>query len=200
MKNQSGTEPKMVKLPESKNQTIIFNIKGITPLIVHKFSEKARKRIEEKKMGEGKRGRDICDPNAEYLAALHVCKDGTPGFPASGFKAAMVRASKNLGHKMTDSNTSFYIVADDKENQLIKINGTHEMRTDPVIVGIGGADIRYRPMFREWSAKIKIIYDAGCVSAEQLATMLEKAGQFVGIGEWRNSSKKSGSFGAFEIQ
>ena len=48
--------------------------------------------------------------------------------------------------------------------------------------------------------KIKIIYDAGCVSAEQLATMLEKAGQFVGIGEWRNSSKKSGSFGAFEIQ
>jgi len=197
--SQNGVMEKVLTIPQDQTEIIEFNVKGVTPLIVHKFSEKIIKQLEEKKSGAGKKGRENCDPEREYLDALHICEDGTPGFPASGFKLSMVRASKNLGHKMTDVRTSFVILADDLVNQYVYINGEHEMRTDWVKVGNGGADIRYRPMFKKWSAELKIKFNPNYISAEQLATLLKEAGAFVGIGEWRPSSNKSGSYGTFEL-
>lgn len=197
MKNQVNIQN--VELPNDPTQIVELKIKGITPLIMHKFSAKVIKELEDKKMGKGKKGREKCDPEQEYKDAMHVCEDGKYGFPAHGFKLAMVRAGKNLGHKMTDARTSFLVLADDNINQYIVINGKPEMRTDWVRVGNGGADVRYRPMFREWNANIRIKFNPNFISVEQLATMLRDAGSFVGIGESRPEVAKGMTFGTFEI-
>lgn len=187
------------ELPKDEAKIVEFLIEGETPLIMHKFGEKIIKQLEEKKLGKGRKGREVCNPKQEYLDAIHYCDDGSYGFPASAFKLAMVRAGKNLGHKMTDARTSFIVLADDIINQYVQIEGEPEMRTDWVRVGSGGADVRYRPIFKKWSTLIRIKFNPNFITISQLATMLREAGSFVGIGEWRPSSNKPGNFGRFKI-
>jgi len=71
------------------------------------------------------------------------------------------------------------------------------MREDMVRVGMGVADIRYRPQFDPWAAKVRIAFNAAAISPEQIANLLDIAGFGVGVGEWR--PEKDGSFGRFHV-
>jgi len=65
----------------------------------------------------------------------------------------------------------------------------------------GVADIRVRPMWREWRLPVVIRYDADQFTASDVANLLSRAGQQVGIGEGRPFSKSSNGlgFGTFQI-
>lgn len=65
-------------------------------------------------------------------------------------------------------------------------------------VGMGVADIRYRCEFKEWSAVVKIRYNASVLSEAQIRNLFNVAGFGVGIGEWR--PEKDGSFGMFHVE
>ena len=60
-----------------------------------------------------------------------------------------------------------------------------------------GKDLRFRPEFRNWKAKLLIRYDADRVTVEQVANLLNHGGQTVGVGEWR--PEKNGTFGMFQV-
>lgn len=178
----------------------LFRIEGTEPLIVHKFSEKAQKMIEDKQAKKSKGGRELRDPEAEFRGALHVFTDGKRyGFPTGGFKAAMIRAGKQLGYVMTDLKGWFFIEPDEKETNLVEIIGEPEMRTDMVRIGNGVADVRYRPVFNDWAAALRIRYNNKSISAEQLAEILALAGFACGIGDWRPEKAATGNFGKWKI-
>jgi len=177
-----------------------FKIEGTTPLIVHKFSEKAQKMIEDKQAKKSKGGRELRDPESEYIGAIYWFKDGDrTGFPSGGFKAAMIRAGKQLGYVMTDLKGWFFIEADEKETNLVEIIGEHQMRTDMVRIGPGSADIRYRPEYQNWGAVLTINFNNKCISAEQLAELLALAGFSCGIGDWRPEKSATGNFGKWKL-
>ena len=98
---------------------------------------------------------------------------------------------------MKDMMTSFHVIAHDTSQDLVIIEGKHNMRTDFVRLNGSSADIRYRPEFKKWFANIPIEYNAAVVSAEQLTAMLEVAGRGVGLGDWR--VEKGGGYGRFKI-
>jgi hypothetical protein len=50
-------------------------------------------------------------------------------------------------------------------------------------------------MYREWSAKLRIEYDAGMFSLSDLANLITRLGRQVGIGEGRPDSKNSAGIG-----
>lgn len=178
----------------------IFKIEGTSPVIIHKFSEKAQKMIEDKQAKKSKGGREARDPESEYKGALYVFNDGVRyGFPAGGFKAAMIRAGKQLGYVMADLKGWLFVVPDEKEQNLVEIIGTPRMRTDMVRIGMGTADVRYRPEFPEWNAVLKIQYNAKCISDEQITELLALAGFSCGIGDWRPEKAASGSFGTWKL-
>lgn len=178
----------------------IFKIEGTSPLIVHKFSEKAKGMIEDKQQKKSKGGRELRDPEADYRGGMYLLKDGVRyGFPSGAFKAAMVRAGEQLEWKMTQLKVRFFIVADDKETNLVEIIGEPRMRTDMVRIGMGTADVRYRPEFPEWSAILRIQYNSKGISAEQLTELLALAGFSVGIGEWRPGKAATGTFGTWKL-
>ena len=86
-----------VEVKEFSINEVQIPIVGISPLIVHKFSEKARKQIEEKQAGKAQNKKhDIRDPQADYEGAKHISADGWDGFPAAGFKAAMIRGARSV--------------------------------------------------------------------------------------------------------
>ena len=175
MKNE-----KSVEIPALKIDFAEFEIVGTSPLIVHRFGEKAIKMIADKQQKKSKE-REARNPEVEMKDCLYPFKDGVrTGFPAVGFKAALVRAGKMLEYVMKDLQQIVFIVPD--EGDLVEIIGDYELRTDMVRVGMGVADIRYRPEYKTWRAKLTVKYNSTQISAEQIAQLIDAAGFGCGIG------------------
>lgn len=62
---------------------------------------------------------------------------------------------------------------------------------------MGTADLRYRPEFSEWHAKLLVRYNANVLSESQILNLLNVAGFAVGVGEWR--PEKDGQYGMFHV-
>lgn len=193
------TKTQSVEILEFQIKEVVIPIVGISPLIVHKFSEKALKMIQDKQAGKAKNKKhETRDPEGDFKAAKHISPIGWEGFPAAGFKAAMTRGAKMIGMVMKDTQTAFFVKADCEETQLVKINGEARMRTDQVRVGMGAADIRYRPEYVSWYAELTIEFNSGILSLDQIYQMVKAAGYGCGIGEMRPEKGKF-NYGRFKL-
>lgn len=191
-------EETQITLPALDFKQMRVKVEGMTPLIVNKFSEKASQMMLDKQMKKATKGKEAKNPDEQFEQSIYKFSDGKrTGFPAVGFKAAMVRGAKQLGMAMTDSRGRFHVLAD--EGDLVEIKGTPEKRQDMVRLATGVADIRFRGEYKTWSATITITYNASVISEEQLLQILQLAGFACGIGEWRPEKSSSGSFGMFKI-
>lgn len=191
---------KSVEVKEFSINEVQIPIVGISPLIVHKFSQKSRIQIEEKQAGKAQNKKhDIRDPQADFEGAKHIASDGWEGFPAAGFKAAMIRGAKIIGMVMKDAGMSFFVKADCEETQLVRVNGEARMRTDMVRVGMGSADVRYRPEYPTWGATLTIEFNAGMISLDQIYQLVKAAGYSCGIGEMRPEKGKF-NYGRFKLE
>lgn len=187
-----------VEIKEFDIKQVVIPIHGTSPLIVHKFSEKAQKQIEGKQQGEAKNKKHaIRVPKDEFEAAKHIARSGFEGFPVGGVKKAMIRGAKMVGIVMTDARSSFFIKPDCAETNLVEIKGKSKMRTDMVRIGMGTADVRYRPEYINWRMNLKIEYNEGIISLDQLFQILKAGGFGCGIGEWR--PERDGDFGRFDL-
>jgi len=192
-------------LTTMKINTITFKVQGIAPLIVNCFGhgvEVLEEVTDAKEKGLKKAGKVKPTPEQEYAKTLYYLSDGErTGFPAVGFKSAMVRAGKTCGEVMVDLRTKFHVIAEDKETGLIEIHGEPRMRCD--VVKVGGisktSSPRYRAEYPEWWANITIQYLEGIITPEKLLTLLNTAGFTCGVGEWRPEKCNSGSFGLFQV-
>lgn len=191
---------KSVEIKDFSINEVVIPIVGISPLIIHAWSVKAMREISDKQAGKAKNKKhDIRIPEDDYEQAKHKSPQGWEGFPAAGFKAAMIRGAKMIGMVMKDTQTAFFIKADCEETQLVKINGESRMRTDMVRVGMGSADIRYRPEYPDWSANLTIEFNSGVVSLDQIYQLVKAAGYGCGIGEMRPEKGKF-NFGRFKLE
>lgn len=188
-----------VEVVEFSIRQVTIPITGISPLIVHAWSEKSKKMIADKQAGKAKNKKhEIRQPEEEYEAAKHVSVSGWEGFPAAGFKAAMIRGAKMIGMVMKDTQTAFFINADCEETQLVRIHGESRMRTDMVRVGMGASDIRYRPEYPEWYAELNIEFNEGIISIDQIHQLVKAAGYGCGVGEMRPEKGKF-NYGRFKL-
>ena len=182
-------------------KTMVVPIKGTAPLIMHRFSEKAKKQMLDAMQGR-KAPKEPKDPEAEYQSAFYRMDDGTPAFPSVGFKSAIVSAGRLFGKsvKMTALRQQIFVDGElslVESQKMVRIEGTPQMREDVVRVGMSGTDLRYRPEFVEWSAEITIRYVASALTDDSVLSLLQAAGMGVGVGEWR--PERSGDFGTFII-
>lgn len=182
-----------VEVPAPEIYELIVRLVGTSPLICHRWSEKAKRAMLDKMMKRATNAKDAKDPEADYLASLYPMPDGDGyGFPAIAFKAAMVRAGTYLDLKMTFLRGAFHV-----PGELVKIDGDPRPREDMVRVGMGTADIRYRGEFMPWAVDLPLTYNGRVISAAQLGNLLVTAGFSVGIGEWR--PEKDGGYGMWEL-
>lgn len=195
------TPATQIDLEPIQMQTIDLPIIGLTPLIVHRWSEKAKKQMLDAQTSRGTRKKkDPKNPHQDYLESLYALDDGTPGFPSAAFKAAMVGACRRFdGITMVVAKTAFVVLGDGPE-LLVPIIGDHEMREDTVRVGMGTADLRYRAMFPNWGTTLRVTFDPQILSLRSIVALANAAG-FGGVGEWRPSAPKSstGTFGMFAV-
>lgn len=190
-------------------QSVILRVEGNSPLLLHKFSEKMRKQMEEKQTATNKTKakREPKDYAAEFNAARYVSVKGWDGVPAAAFRAAMIAACRTIdGLPMTRAKGAFFIKADgrDKEDgtSLVRLEGKPIHDTRPVRLESGVADMRNRPRYDEWACELTIEFDADLLSTQDIGALLARAGLQVGIGELRPQAPNSygGDCGMFSVK
>lgn len=184
----------VIEIPPIEISRYVIRIKGNSPLVTHAWSDKAKREMLEKQMGKARNKKAFKDPQADYEAAFYRLADGTAAVPTIAFKAAVVSAARQVeGLTMTFLRGAFHV-----EGDLVAIEGTPEMNEAMVRVGMGTADIRYRPMWHDWAINLVVRVNQRSITIEQLVHLFNQAGFSVGIGEWR--PEKDGSWGMFEVE
>lgn len=175
-----------------------FHVRGTAPYVQHKFSEKAKRQMLDAQMSSqaAKKGKkEPRDIESDYQGAFHRTSDGKCGIPCPAFRAAMISACRVAGFQMTKAKLSVFIEADaydsDDGTPLVIISGEPEMHMSHVRLESGVASISVRPMWRIWSCDLVVKYDGDQFTEQDVANLLERAGQQVGVGEGRPDSKKS---------
>lgn len=182
--------------------TLHVPIRGTAPLLMHKFSEKAKRQMLDAQ--QGRRSPKVNrDPEADFIAATYHLDDGGYGFPTIGFKAATVSAARFFGKDVTmvGLRQSMFFRGEHSKaegQQLTRIEGPDPiMREDVVRLGQSGTDLRYRPQFNDWTAILIIVYVKSMLSPGSILSLVDAAGLGVGVGEWR--PEKKGDYGTFEV-
>lgn len=210
------TEVIEIRPIEIKKVTV--RVVGDTPLIMHAWSEKAKRMMLEAQMGIAKgKKKEVKNPADDFIRSMYwltpMPEDGTMesfeeaiangarfGFPVTAFKQAAISAAYRMGWAKDKMSLrgAFYIDSD--ENGMIEIHSdTPEMREDMVKVGMGTADIRYRGEFKNWYADLTISYNAnGQYSLENIVNIINAGGYVCGVGEWR--PERDGQNGMFHVQ
>jgi len=210
----STTAPRIerIEIPAMEIGSFSLRLVGTTPLIVHRWSEKAKEEMRLKQMKRAKLAKLAKDPWGLFLESLYWVSERPPviaedsdlgmysfGFPVIAFKAAAVTAAMDADLKKTQARRAFRIDAPDG-GELVPIEGPAPVkREDMVRIGMGTADLRYRGEFFPWAVKLNIRYnERGFLSKAQIVNLFNVAGFAVGVGEWRN--EKDGIYGAFRVQ
>lgn len=192
-------------------------IVGDTPLIMHRWSEKAKREILDKEMGKAKKAREIKRPVDDFCRSMYwlegspaegatddeimeAVPNGSFGFPVTAIKQAAISAAYRSGmSKDKVSLQGAFFIDGVGEEQLAEVKGDKpHIREDMVRVGMGAADIRYRGEFDHWYMDLTLRYNKnGQYSLEQILNIINLGGFCCGIGEWR--PEKSGQNGMFHL-
>jgi len=191
---------------------------GETPLIVHAWSEKAKREMLQKQVKATKAGKEARDPQSDFISSLYEMgidgkKKTIYGFPVTGFKNAILScAHKDKGIPRSVVQSALYLNADMVrvrpalagaicDMPLIRVFGSEpEMREDMVRIGSGlnkTANLAYRGQFTTWAVRLTGKFNSTVLSAEALQFLIREAGIGIGVGEWRN--EKKGIFGSFAL-
>lgn len=180
-----------------------FQLIGTSPYVQARFSAKAMQQMKAK-MVEGSTARkgtkrEARDFDSDYQQAMHKSVEGWVGIPAAAFRNAMISACRLVGFKMTIGKLSVFVDADGFDAvdgiPLVRIHGEPEKVEMAVRNATGVADIRVRPMWREWSTKVRVNFDEDQFKTSDVANLLHRAGAQIGIGEGRNDSRSSCGLG-----
>ena len=195
-----------VEIPPPKLKVVEIRIIGTSPLVLHRFGEKARQQLHdthaEGKSSKSRKNREAKDFQANFRSAQHVIREqdgGGYGIPAAAFRNACIDACRLADVAMTVAKQCIFVLADGigtDGTQLVRIDaGEPEYSELPVRNASGVVDLRARPMWSEWAAVVRVRFDADMLRAADVANLLMRAGVQVGIGEGRPFSKKSNGLG-----
>jgi hypothetical protein len=208
MTTKAATQAVTITPPDFRHLQI--NIKGTAPLVINRFSAKSMEQMRQKQeagsTSSSKKVREAKDFDALYENAKHVSDEGWEGIHAAAFRNAAISACRACGFKMTHAKLAFMVMQDGFDRvdgaPLVKLTeGVAEQWVATTRNATGVVDLRIRPMYREWSAVLRIRYDAGMLTADDVVNLIARVGMQVGVGEGRPDSKQSAGlgFGLFEI-
>lgn len=196
----SATTDVPVTLKRLERKTVEVRIEGVSPLIPHKWSEKAKRMMLDKQQGRAVEKKAPKDPSKEAADATYWLPDGTPGMPATAFKAATADAARYFdGVAIVQVKQALFVVGEGPD-QLVPITGDIQMREDTPRNASGVADLRYRNQIWPWSATLTVEYVASAFTTDAVITLIDAGGNG-GVGDWRPSAPKSktGTYGRYRV-
>ena len=181
-------------------KSLDVEIRGITPLLIHRFTEQSEVQRNSRKMKI-----DIVDPREEARKVAYIAADGTFYFSAASIPGCMGNAGSN--HKMRGSRKSLRFVVPSAVrttgDTITILNGKgpatdFEVDARPVTIpATKGRIMRYRPRWNEWGAEFTLLINDDLLDVGTAHQLLNEAGLQIGIGDFR--PEKRGPFGTFRV-
>jgi len=200
-----GAQP--LKIPKSPRTLLIASIQGTTPLVTHRFPEKAKRQIREKQQNVAKLPKGKRNPQEEFEESVYIFDDGGYGFPTGALAESIVGASVDVMPKCKSMIRRNLFVEDDgfdgrDDRGLIRVDTEPLLRED--VVRLAGAsrpaDLRYRGGYAPgWEATARIWFDERMLSREQVIQLVQIAGESIGLCEGRPEKTLSMGWGKFQI-
>ncbi len=211
-------ETEVIEIRPLDIKRVKVRIVGDTPLIVHAWSEKAKRQMLEAQMKTTKtKAKEVRNPFDDFIQSLYwlegkpgesteeafeeAVKNGAKwGFPVGAIKQAGNSAAYRMGWVKNQMQLRGSYFLQTEYGDMAEIQGSiPEMREDMVRIGMGSADLRYRGEFKSWYMDMTLEYNAsGDMTLEQILNVINAGGYTCGIGEWR--PEKDGSFGKYHIE
>lgn len=186
---------KILEIPAVQWQRVNVTLVGMTPLIVNNFDEKTKQQMADAQGGVARNKREAKDPKDHYERARLRDTKGKDCVRALWIKCAGVAAARFVeGLQMTKLRGAFYV-----EGDMLPIRyKAIRMRCDSVRNANGGADLRYRPEYTDWSVDIVVRFRPDTITPDSAINILNNAGQSVGLCE-RRPGQNGDSYGMFEV-
>jgi len=196
-------EKKAIQITPPNLQTIYIAIKGTSPYVQLRFSQKAKEQMRGKMLasaaaqaGKKREPRQFDD---EFEESMYKMKDGSRGIPCPAFRNACIDACRMTALPMTRAKMSIFVLAQGMDSlepiPLVKIEGTPKVIESVVRNANGAADIRTRACWDEWSCTVPVQFDGDQFTEEEVVNLFNRAGQQCGVGEGRPFSKNSAGQG-----
>ena len=173
-------------------KTVIVSIKGITPLLMHRFPMDGADAPGKKRTGvpdwqaEGERGLYKDEKGQIYEPASHL--DGAIKQAAKSFK---IQGRRGASYSKLVAST-VVVVPEAVPHKLIK----YVIDARPVVIQRARI-IRYRPRFDEWALDFTLQLLDDQLPVDIVKQVLDHAGLYIGIGDYRPD--KGGKFGKFMV-
>lgn len=175
-----------------KEETYAVEIKGTSPLLMHRFSGGEEEGKKTKKKAETTKENDVKD-------TLYILPDGKLYQPAEGIRQSIIEAGKSF--KVGRSNLSKVAASFVHVEPEAIIHLNQKWSTDRravVIPSTRGRVMRNRGRLDSWGLKFQMkILDADEISGNSVHQMLDHAGKYIGIGDYR--PQKKGMYGTFSV-
>lgn len=205
-KAKEANEPSQqtIILERLSEASIDVRIVGLTPVIMHAWSEKALQGLpghpNKPNVREKKEARK---PEEEALANSYRLDGGRFGMPATAFKAAGVDACRYFSKPSMVEAKSLIFVEGEGPQQIVPLEGDIHLREDAVRIGKGMSKtsaLCYRYEIRNWRGILTVRFIPSLISPESIYALFDAAGRG-GVGEWRPSSpnSKTGTYGTWRV-
>lgn len=213
-----ASKVELVAIKPIEMNTVEVTVVGDTPIIMHAWSEKAKRMMLEAQQGKSKgKKKEAKNPVEDFINSMYwlteppteytedafekAITDGAKfGFPVTAFKQAAISAAYRMGWvKDKMGLRGAFFIESDYGDMIEIVSDAPVMREDTVKVGMGVADLRYRGEFKNWRATFRVKYNVnGQYSLENIVNIINAGGAVCGVGEWR--PEKDGQFGMFHVK
>ena len=162
-------------------------IEGVSPLLQHRYEMEEAESKSKKKVGS-------VDYSKEAEKAIYRDESGKIYQPASHIEGALMKAAVNFqitgkGKKTYKDLTKMVIV---EPFAIPHLQKAFKVDKRPVVINRARV-VRYRPRFDKWSLKFTMMVTEDQLPIEVLEEIMEYAGRYIGIGDYRPR------FGRFRI-
>jgi hypothetical protein len=183
-------------------KTVKFDVVGDDPMVMNRMGKKGREGLDaiatrSATEGKSQRAKKVArDFDAEFKDAQHRSTEGWVGIAAMGVKHGMVNVCVISDFYKSRAKMLLFVEPDGYSEYAVPLfritKGTPKRYEDVGRVKSGGMMVNVRAMFAPgWEATVTIKYDADALSLDDVANLLNRAGQQCGIGEGRPSSRDS---------
>ena len=182
-------------------KTYEITIEGVTPLLMHAFTDAAQIAATEGTRNSAVGGTE--EPREQAESCLYTDNDGNPIIPQPNLLRCIMDAGKffkNGRSKVTTQKSSLIPACVDIAELAIPLVSENGWKVDtrPVrIPATGGRILRHRPCFDDWRLTFTLELDTEIISPKLLREIVDAAGKRIGLGDFRPDTK--GPFGKFKV-
>ena len=220
-----GTKQELIQIKPIEIKKVQIRLVGDTPIIIHRWTEKAKREMLENMQGKKKgKTKETRRPADDFVQSMYwlsdipqysektedweilemfsdACDNGARfGCPVTAFKKAAISAAYRSGFSKDKVSLQGAFFIESENDGLTELFSDRPiMREDAVRVGMGTADLRYRGEFRNWHVDLTIDYNVnGQYSLENIINIINVGGFACGVFESR--PEKGGQNGRYHVE